>query len=72
MGAAWTPTDRFATLQVIETRDPTPFFDVRVDERGVRNASVVQTYLELATSGDKRDMEMAQEVRARILRPTVT
>jgi hypothetical protein len=67
LGEAWQPTDRFATLTIIETRDPTPFFDARVDQQGVRYASPVQTFLELARGGEKRDEVMAQQVRRRIL-----
>jgi hypothetical protein len=67
-GDAWKPVDRFANLKVIETRDPTPFLDARPEDGGVAAASPVQAYLELATAGDKRDTEMAGEIRARILR----
>ena len=68
VGEAWKPVDRFANLQVIETRDPAPFFDARSDDGGAVFASPVQAYLELAAAGDKRDAEMADQVRARILR----
>jgi len=68
LGDAWQPTDRFANLTVIETRDPTPFLDARRGEDGVWYASPVQTFLELAAAGEKRDFEMAQQVRALILR----
>ena len=70
IGDAWTPVDRFATLTVVETRDPTPYFDARREENGTWIASPVQSYLELG-AGDKRDAEMAQQVRARILRDLV-
>jgi hypothetical protein len=70
IGDAWTPVDRFATLTVVETRDPTPYFDARRTENGAWIASPVQSYLELG-SGDKRDAEMAQQIRARILRDLV-
>ncbi len=66
-GEAWKPADRFADLTVVETRDPTPFFDARPGEDGVRFASPVQAYLELAAGGDKRDSEIARQVRARVL-----
>jgi hypothetical protein len=66
IGDAWKPVDRFADLKVIQTRDPTPFFDARRD--GVLFASPVQAYIELAAGGDKRDAEMALQVRARIMR----
>jgi hypothetical protein len=67
LGDAWRPVDRFADLTVIETRDPTPFFDARRSENGVAFASPVQTYLELAAGGEKRDFELGQQVRRRIL-----
>ncbi|MFZ4572989.1 MAG: hypothetical protein ACOYN0_01245 [Phycisphaerales bacterium] len=70
IGDAWTAVDRFATLTVVETRDPTPYFDARRTENGEWIASPVQSYLELGT-GDKRDAEMAQQIRARILRDLV-
>jgi len=66
-GEAWKPVDRFADLTVVETRDPTPFFDARQGEDGVRFASPVQAYLELNAGGEKRDSEMATQVRARVL-----
>ena len=50
----------------------TVYFDTRsgqaVDDHGVRYASPVQTYLELATTGDKRDEEIASQVRELVLR----
>ncbi len=67
LGDAWTPEDRFSNLNVIETCDQSPFFDARRADDGVSFGSPVQVFLELATSGDKRDREMAQQVRARIL-----
>ena len=68
MGDAWKPTDRFANLTIIETPDLTPFFDASTGEGGIIFASPVQTYLELTASGDKRDGQMAQQVRASILK----
>lgn len=67
IGDAWMPVDRFANIEVVETHDPTPFFDSRRDDGGASVASPVQSYLELAAGGDKRDSEMAQQIRARIL-----
>lgn len=68
LGDAWTPTERFPDLTVVETDDPTVFFDQRREHNGLAVASPVQAYLELATGGDKRDREIAQDVRAVILR----
>ena len=67
LGKAWNATGRFADITIIETDDRTPFFDARQEAAGITLASPVQTYLELA-AGDKRDREMAQTVRERILR----
>jgi hypothetical protein len=64
----WQPTERFADLTLIETRDPTVFFDARSDDAGVLIASPVQAYLELNAGREKRDLEIAQQIRSRILR----
>ncbi|TWT45181.1 hypothetical protein RAS1_16030 [Phycisphaerae bacterium RAS1] len=66
MGAAWRPTERFADLVLIETDDATPFFDSERDG-DVRYASRLQTYLELNFSRDKRDREIATQIRDQIL-----
>lgn len=68
MGSLWMPTERFPGLRVVETDDPGVFFDRRTEPDGSVVASPVQAYLELATVGDKRDREIAEEVRAGILR----
>jgi len=67
VGDRWEETERFADLTVVETSERTPFFDARRDETGLTHASPVQAYLELS-AGDKRDQEMAREIRAAILR----
>lgn len=67
MGNLWTPTERFPDLRVVETDDPCVFFDQRTQPDGLIVASPVQTYLELATAGDKRDREIAGQVRSGIL-----
>lgn len=66
-GDRWQASERFADLTVMETGDRAAFFDARTDERGVACASPVQAYLELA-AGDRRDREMAGEIRAAVLR----
>ena len=68
-GSLFQETERFADLTLIETSDRTPFFDARRNKAGVTYASPVQAYLELA-SGDKRDKEMANDIRTVILRET--
>ncbi|RPI75633.1 MAG: hypothetical protein EHM42_15275 [Planctomycetaceae bacterium] len=62
-------TDRFANLELIETREPPLYFSA-VDDDGFRWAPAVQTYLELMR-GDKRDRETAAQVRDAILKATV-
>lgn len=68
LGDSWMPADRFEDLRIVETFDPTPFFDARLGVDGVCFASPVQAYLELAAGGDKRDSDMAAQVRARIMK----
>jgi hypothetical protein len=59
-------SSRFADFRLLETNDPTPYFDRRVNQ-GIPYASPVQTYLECAV-GDKRDKDAARQVRDWILR----
>ncbi len=66
-GKGWKETERFADLTIIETSDRTPFFNTRQDDSGLTYASPIQSYLELA-AGDKRDLEMAEQIRKDILR----
>lgn len=56
---------RFPDLELIETRDPTVYFDTRSDT-GVAAASPTQSWLELQ-GGDKRQSDAASNVRTRIL-----
>ena len=56
---------RFPDLELIETRDPTVFFDSR-DDGVICAASPVQCWLELQ-AGDKRQRDAAVGVRDRIL-----
>jgi hypothetical protein len=59
-------TERFANVQLEETRDDLLYFDIR-REGGALRASPLQTYLELM-SGDKRDRETAAQVAEGILK----
>ncbi len=61
-------TDRFPNLEIVETETEFFYFDSR-KEKGFFWASPVQVYLELIT-GDKRDRETAEQVRAFILKDT--
>lgn len=56
---------RFPDLELIETQDPTVYFDNRPDT-GVAAASPTQSWLELQ-AGDKRQSDAASNVRTRIL-----
>lgn len=58
-------TDRFPNLEIIETRDETIYFDARQTNNS-RWSSPLQTYLELM-AGDKRDREIAGQVKSIIL-----
>ena len=58
--------ERFANLEVVETADPSVYFDARQDEGGFWWASPVQTYLELM-AGSRRDQETASQVKAGIV-----
>lgn len=57
--------NRFATVRLIETSDPTAYFDTRVIG-GTARVSPIQIYLELA-NGTKRTREIADALRTRIL-----
>lgn len=67
LGAAWRETDRFADLHVIESHAKEIYFDLRRGPDGVRYASEIQSYIELSR-GDKRDRQMADQIRERLLR----
>ncbi len=62
LGGRFQPTERFATVILLETPDDEVYFD----RRGDLTASPVQAFLELST-GDKRDQETADQVRSGIL-----
>lgn len=56
----------FPDLEIVETRDETAYFDLRV-QNGLPWASPLQTYLELM-SGEKRERETADQVRTLLLK----
>jgi hypothetical protein len=62
VGDRFQPTERFASVILIETPDEEVYFDRR---EGL-TASPVQTFVELS-AGDKRDRETAEQVRGVIL-----
>lgn len=68
LGSAAKETDRFVNLELLETSDPTVYFDAREDGQ-LRFASPIQTFLELQ-AGDKREQETAVQVRDQILGET--
>ena len=57
----------FADIELIQTDEAGFFFDNEIDERGVRWASRLQTWLELQ-SGDARQQTAAHELRSLLLR----
>jgi hypothetical protein len=59
-------TTRFPNLELLETEDERVYFDAR-REGGFWWSSPVQVYLELI-SGDKRDRETAEQVRAFLMK----
>jgi hypothetical protein len=59
------PEPRFFNLEVLETADPTAYFDARPDGF----ASPLQTYLEMRASGDDRLRQSALQVREKLLTP---
>ena len=65
LGPDFKPGDRFANVELLETDEPTVYFDIRRDGH-VPFASAIQTFLELS-AGDKREQETAEQVRALIL-----
>ena len=62
---AFREDDRFATVRLIETTDPTAYFDTRI-VGGTRRVAPIQLYLELA-NGTKRERDISDTIRARIL-----
>jgi hypothetical protein len=62
LGDRFEVTERFATVNLLETRNDEVYFDRRDD----LVASPVQTFLELSR-GDKRDQETADQVRKVVL-----
>jgi len=56
----------FADVELIETDEPGFFFGNETDERGIRWASRLQTWLELQ-SGDARQQDAAKDLRDQIL-----
>lgn len=59
-GVDFTETSRFPDIELIETDDPTVYFDRRRED-GFYWSSPLQTYLELANEG-KREQEAAKEM----------
>lgn len=66
-GNLWQATDRFFNATILETSSPLPFFDTRPVAEGIPMASPVQTYLELVTGKEHRDLALASDVRATLL-----
>jgi hypothetical protein len=67
LGGAVERVPSFSDVELIETEEPGLFFGNEVDERGIRWASAIQTWLELQ-AGDARQRDAANDVRERILK----
>jgi hypothetical protein len=67
LGGVAESVPNFADLELFETDEPGFFFETTTDEKGVRWASRLQTWLELQ-AGDARQQEAARDVRRQILR----
>jgi hypothetical protein len=57
----------FADLELVETDEAGFFFDNEKDDKGIRWASRLQTWLELQ-SGDARQQDAAKDLRDQILK----
>ncbi len=57
----------FADIELFETDEPGFFFAAETDDKGIRWASRLQTWLELQ-AGDARQQEAARDLRTRILK----
>lgn len=57
----------FADVELVETEEAGFFFGNETDDRGIRWASRLQTWLELQ-SGDARQQDAAKDLRDQILR----
>ncbi len=60
------PVRSFADIELVETSESGVFFAFETDEKGIRWASRLQTWLELQ-AGDARQREAAHDLRARLL-----
>lgn len=67
LGGQSEPVPNFADVELLETEEPGLYFGNAVDERGVRWASRLQTWLELQ-SGDARQQVAAKDLRLQILK----
>jgi hypothetical protein len=67
LGGVAESVPNFADLELFETDEPGFFFETTTDEKGVRWASRLQTWLELQ-AGDARQQEAAGDLRCQILR----
>ena len=56
----------FADVELLQTEEPGFFFQTVADDRGIKWASRLQTWLELQ-AGDARQQEAARDVRGQIL-----
>jgi hypothetical protein len=66
LGAAPEPVLNFADVELLETDEPGFFFGADTDDKGIRWAGELQTWLELQ-AGDARQQDAARGLRSKIL-----
>lgn len=66
LGGTTEPVPNFADVELMETQEPGFFFANETDEKGIRWASRLQTWLELQ-SGDARQQDAASDLRGQII-----
>jgi hypothetical protein len=66
LGGVPEPIPNYADVELLETEEPGFFFNTEIDEKGIRWASRLQTWLELQ-AGDGRQREAARDLRSQII-----
>jgi hypothetical protein len=67
LGGTPEPVPNFADVELVETEEAGFFFGNETDDKGIRWASRLQTWLELQ-SGDARQQDAAKDLREQILK----
>lgn len=67
LGGINEPVPNFADVELIESDEAGYYFDNKMDEKGARWASRLQTWLELQ-AGDARQQDVARDIKTQILK----